>query len=276
MSREKLLIAGNWKMNHGPDQTRIFFENLIGLFSSINAEYLMKLLTQGQLEITVIPPHLSLATAVASAKKIRSFKMHIASQNAHGEKKGAFTGEISAQMLREIGVHTVLVGHSERRHVFGETDELVRKRLDGLITQDMQVILCVGETLEERKAGKTFSILERQLSSALLGLKLSHKITIAYEPVWAIGTGLTATPIQAKEAHQMIKDFLKTQMDAAFVTDYPIIYGGSVTPENIESLVESPSVDGVLVGGASLDAGSFFQLIQNGSRVLKVKPNLGS
>ena len=218
----------------------------------------------------------SLQAAEAEIQNI-VFPFRIGAQNVHWEKSGAFTGEVSGAMITELGIGRALTGHSERRQYFGETNETVRKRTESLLKQDFQVILCVGETRAEREAGQTFAVVEEQLRVALgivetsvspIAEYLDGRLIIAYEPVWAIGTGLTATPVQAEEAHAMIRDFLNKRLDASVVTKTPILYGGSVTPENADALLACPNIDGALVGGASLKAKGFIQLLEAGARAL--------
>lgn len=259
-----VLIAGNWKMNHGPKETAQFFSELGRVPLAKNAG----------LRACILPPAVSLAAALDGARTA-SFPIEVGAQSAHWEKKGAFTGELSGPLLQEIGVHTVLVGHSERRQYFGETDETARKRSESLAEQGFTVVLCIGETRPEREQGRTEEVLIRQLhgaivsgASARLVPFLDGRLVIAYEPVWAIGTGLTATPAQAEEAHQIIRKDLwdRFGMEAAGRTS--ILYGGSVTPENIDSLLSCPNVDGGLVGGASLKAESFLALLRSGARAI--------
>jgi triosephosphate isomerase (TIM) len=222
-----MLIAGNWKMYKGPAEA---------------AEFCLGLREQelDGLDVVVCPPYLSLAVAV---QLLAGTEIAVAAQNVHWEHEGAYTGEISARMLREVGVYGTIVGHSERRQYFGETDEAVGKRVNAALQAGLFVIACVGETEEERETGKTEDVLRRQLSV----LEPDDNLVVAYEPVWAIGTGKTATPQMAQEAHSFIKSLL----------DVPALYGGSVKPENAGELLAQPDLDGALVGGASLDLESF-------------------
>lgn len=265
-----ILIAGNWKMNHGPEATRGFFRQLKQLGVST--------LGSSGLRCSIYPPAVSLAAALEAAESEGLSQIRIGAQNAHWEKSGAFTGELSGPLLGEVCVHTVLIGHSERRQLFGETDETVRKRAQSLLTQGFEVILCIGETREEREAGKTEAVLERQLS-AIFGTRergaeyparayLSGPLVIAYEPVWAIGTGLTATPEQAQQAHAFVRGWLRQSAGAAAAEATPILYGGSVTPQNSAALLSCPDIDGALVGGASLKPESFHALLQAGAQAL--------
>jgi len=224
-----MLIAGNWKMYKGPAET---------------AEFCIELRRRAEeftwIDIAVCPPFASLGVAV---QLLAGTDVAVAAQNVHWEPEGAFTGEVSAPMLRELGVYGAIVGHSERRQFFGETDEGVSKRTRAALDAGLSVIACVGETEAEREAGETEDVLRRQVSV----LEAEDNLVVAYEPVWAIGTGKTATPEIAQEAHAFIKGLL----------DVPVLYGGSVKPDNADELLAQPDVDGALVGGASLDVESF-------------------
>ena len=222
-----MLIAGNWKMYRGPAET---------------AEFCLGLREQELegVDVVVCPPFVSLAVAV---QLLAGTEIAVAAQNVHWEEKGAYTGEVSAHMLRELGVYGTLVGHSERRQYFGETDETVGKRVHAALEGGLFVIACVGETEQEREEGETENVLRRQLSV----LEPDDNLVLAYEPVWAIGTGKAATPDHAQEAHA----FIKSQLEV------PVLYGGSVKPDNAAELLAQPDVDGALVGGASLELESF-------------------
>ncbi|HSC73494.1 MAG TPA: triose-phosphate isomerase [Gaiellaceae bacterium] len=222
-----MLIAGNWKMYKGPAEA---------------AEFCLGLREQelDGVDAVVCPPYLSLPVAV---QLLAGTEIAVAAQNVHWADEGAYTGEISAPMLRELGVYGTIVGHSERRQYFGETDETVGNRVHAALQAGLFVIACVGETEEERENGRTEDVLGRQLSV----LEPDDNLVLAYEPVWAIGTGKTATPELAQEAHS----FIKSRLDA------PVLYGGSVKPENAAELLAQPDVDGALVGGASLELESF-------------------
>jgi triosephosphate isomerase len=222
-----VLIAGNWKMYKGPVETTEFC-------LALRDEDL------GGVDVVVCPPYVSLAPAV---QLLAGTEIAVAAQNVHWENEGAYTGEISAAMLREIGVYGAIVGHSERRQLFGETDEDVARRASAAIAAGLFVIACVGETDEERERGETEDVLRRQVSV----LEPDENLVVAYEPVWAIGTGKTATPDIAQEAHAFVKSLLPV----------PVLYGGSVKPDNAAALLEQPDVDGALVGGASLELESF-------------------
>jgi triosephosphate isomerase (TIM) len=222
-----MLIAGNWKMYKGPAET---------------AEFCLGLREQELegVDAVVCPPFVSLAVAV---QLLAGTEIAVAAQNVHWESEGAFTGEISAGMLRELGVYGAIVGHSERRQHFGETDDMVARRADASLEAGLFVIACVGETEAERERGETEDVLRRQLGV----LEADDNLVLAYEPVWAIGTGKTATPETAQEAHAFVKSLL----------DVPVLYGGSVKPDNAAELLAQPDVDGALVGGASLELESF-------------------
>ena len=265
-----VLIAGNWKMNHGISATRGFFSEISKLRLSPGAADALR---NGILRAWAFPPMISLQEALADAKAA-GFPFEIGAQNVHWEKSGAFTGEVSGPMLTEIAVSRALTGHSERRQYFGETDETVKKRSESLLAQGFQVVLCVGETRKEREDNRTFEVLNRQLTIGLdvaerkLTKYLDGRLIIAYEPVWAIGTGLTATPEQAEEAHQMIRKFLWDQFGMEAAGRTPILYGGSVTPENADSLLAGANIDGALVGGASLKPAGFVSLLEAGAKAL--------
>jgi triosephosphate isomerase len=225
-----MLIAGNWKMYKGPAET---------------AEFCLGLREQdlAGTDVVVCPPFVSLAVAV---QLLAGTEIAVAAQNVHWEDEGAFTGEISAPMLRELGVYGAIVGHSERRQYFGETDETVAKRSRAALERGLFVIACVGETEAERERGETEDVLRRQVGV----LEPDENLVVAYEPVWAIGTGKTATPELAQQAHAFVKSLL----------DVPVLYGGSVKPDNAGELLAQPDVDGALVGGASLDLNSFLAI----------------
>lgn len=212
-------------------------------------------------DIALIPPFTALAKAseiIGGTQKIR-----LGAQNLSPEAKGAFTGEISASMLRDLFVRDVLVGHSERRRLFGETDEIVRRKLVAALASELRPILCVGETLEERQAGQEKKVLETQLQGALAGISKEDlaEVIVAYEPVWAIGTGLTATPAQAQETHQFIRQYLAQLAGIEIAEKTRILYGGSVTADTAAELMTQLDIDGALVGGASLDPRGFAKIV---------------
>ena len=212
-------------------------------------------------EVAVAPPYTAL---YAIHKELVGSSIHLAAQNLYWEEKGAFTGEVSPLMLKEVGCHYVIIGHSERRQFFGETDETVNRRIKAALAQSLKVIFCIGETLKEREEGKTFSVIERQVDGGLRGLgeREMKYMVIAYEPVWAIGTGKTATPEQAEEVHRFIRGRLEKLYSRGVSEEIRIQYGGSVTPENVQGLMNQPNIDGALVGGASLKAESFSKIVR--------------
>jgi triosephosphate isomerase (TIM) len=230
-------------------ETRAFFEVFKPLVTA-----------SSHCDIIIAPPFTSLAAAVDAAK---GTAISIAAQDAHWEREGAFTGEVSMRMLVECGCRAVILGHSERRQFFGETDATVNRKLKAAIDASLQAIVCVGETLEEREAGKTEAVLERQFDggiAALTGAEFS-RILIAYEPVWAIGTGRTATPELAAEAHRIIRQFAAKRYTAERASAIRILYGGSVKPDNIRGMMAQTEIDGALVGGASLDPQAFSAIV---------------
>jgi triosephosphate isomerase len=212
-------------------------------------------------EVAVAPPFTALD---AARKELEGSSIRLAAQNLYWEEKGAFTGEISALMLKEAGCQYVIVGHSERRQFFGESDETVNRRIKAALAKGLKVIFCIGETLREREEGKTFSVIERQIEGGLKGFddKEMRNMTIAYEPVWAIGTGKTATPEQAEEVHRFIRGKVEKFYSREVSEEIRIQYGGSVTPDNIKGLMSQPNIDGALVGGASLKAESFSKIVR--------------
>lgn len=241
------VIAGNWKMHHGPTEALNFFSEFeAGALPSTH-------------ELIVFPPIASLH-AVATSEQ-RDSRVQIGVQNVHWEDSGAFTGEISAHMAKDAGATFALVGHSERRHVFGETVMQTSLKVDVLIRAGLVPVLCVGETIQERQAGLVEEVILRQLDGALASLRSAPRFLVAYEPVWAIGTGETATSADATSAHGTLRRRLEQAMGMVQAAQIPILYGGSVKPENAADLMDAPGVDGVLVGGASLDATSFGEIV---------------
>jgi triosephosphate isomerase len=248
----KPFIAGNWKMNT----------------NSLTSVGLADNLASGSMELeghtvtlAVFPPFVYLR---AVGKALNGSNIAIGAQDVYFEPDGAFTGEISVSMLKDIGCNYCLCGHSERRHVIGETDELINKKVAAAISGGILPILCVGELLEEREASKTNEVVTRHIKEGLAGLSAEKlaAVTIAYEPVWAIGTGLTATPQQAQEVHDFIRNLLGQMYDDKLADDIRILYGGSVKPANAVDLMSQQDVDGLLVGGASLKADDFLAIIQ--------------
>ena len=246
----KKILAANWKMNMTNGEARSFMES-----------FLREIGDELDVEVVIIPPFLSLGTVIESLDKHQSIK--VGAQNMHVEKSGAYTGEISAAMLRDLYVRFVVIGHSERRALFGETDEIVNKKIKAAHEAALRPIFCVGETLEQRDAGQVEAVLETQLRGGLLDLSSKEIVetVIAYEPVWAIGTGRTASPEQAQDAHAFIRKTVAAITDQPTADKIRIQYGGSVKPENTAALMSQPDIDGALVGGASLDARSFAQIV---------------
>lgn len=246
----KKLIAANWKMYKTPDQTRTFFRDFLPLVAGHERD-----------EIAVCPPFVDLAAAIESAQ---GSNIAVGAQNMYWEKEGAYTGEISAGMLLSVGCTHVIIGHSERRQYFGETDDMVNLKLKAALEAGLTPIVCVGEVLEEREAGLTEDILRRQCVRAFHAIsgKKAAKLVIAYEPVWAIGTGKTATPQLASEAHQLIRSESGKALGEELAAKLRILYGGSVKPENAKALMSEEEIDGALVGGASLDAKSFAAIVK--------------
>jgi triosephosphate isomerase len=245
MTNRTPVIAGNWKMHHGVAETQDFLERLLG--SGIPPS----------VDVIVCPSFVALP---AAAMLVTDSTVSVGSQNVHWEVSGAFTGEVAASMLTEIGVRWAIVGHSERRALFSETDDTTLRRAEGAQKEGMRVIYCVGETLEQRDAGETLQVLERQ--TAALGKLDPTDLVVAYEPVWAIGTGRTATPEQAQEAHSFLRNRLAGTFGDAAAQDLRLLYGGSLKPANAADLLGQPDVDGGLIGGASLDVDSFSAIIR--------------
>jgi len=248
--KRRPILAGNWKMNMTATQARELASKLVPLVSSIKDR-----------DIVLGPPFTSLS---AVAETIKGSNIGLSAQNLHWEDKGAFTGEISAEMLLDLGCRYVIIGHSERRQYFGETDETVNRKAKQALRKGLLPILCVGETLAEREAGKLNDIIGRQVTGGLKDISADDmkNVVIAYEPVWAIGTGKTATPEQANEVHALIRQKVKALYSADIAEGLRIQYGGSVTPENISTLMAMPDIDGALVGGASLKPESFAALVK--------------
>ena len=244
------LIAGNWKMH-------LTLAEAVRLARAV-AE------TCGACpdrDVMVAPAFTALAPV---CEAVRGTPLLVAAQNVAWEKEGAFTGEISPAMLTDIGVGLTIVGHSERRQIFGESDAMINRRLLGALAGDIDPVLCVGETLEVREAGRTFAVLEEQLRQGLHGVSSEQmqRVVLAYEPVWAIGTGKTATKEQAQEVHGVVRRFLAGKYEKNVAEATRILYGGSVKPENIDSLMAQPDIDGALVGGAALQAESFDRIVR--------------
>ena len=221
----------------------------------------IKDIDSGKVDIAVFPPSVYLQSV---AKTLSASNISVGAQNVYFESNGAFTGELSNEMLKDVGCAYVLIGHSERRHVMGETDELINKKIAAAISGGLLPIFCVGELLEERQANRTTAVVTEQIKKGLAGVSAekAHAITIAYEPVWAIGTGQTASPQQAQDVHQMIRQLIEQLYDADFAEKVRIQYGGSVKPDNAAELITQPDIDGFLVGGASLKVDDFAAIIK--------------
>ena len=243
------IVAGNWKMNKNLEETESLLTELAAKLPDTTAE------------VMVAPTFVNLAGAV---RMLESSVIEVIAQNMHFAESGAYTGEISADMLLNIGVDTVIIGHSERRAHFGETDEILAKKVNAALDKNIRVVFCFGEELEDRKSGNHFNIVEAQLKNALFALdsKSWSKIVLAYEPVWAIGTGETASPDQAQEMHAFIRKTITEAYDTGIANNVSILYGGSVKPGNAEEIFSKPDVDGGLIGGASLAADDFAAIIK--------------
>src|ERR1044071_9935070 len=247
----KKIIAANWKMNMTQAESARFVDSFLPDIDEIT-----------DVDVVIIPPFTAIAKVSEALGKSHNIK--VGAQNMYWEKSGAFTGEISAPLLRDLFVHYVILGHSERRTLFGETDEMVNRKVRVALEAKLRPIVCVGETLEQRDKGNVEKILSIQLRGSLAGLtpKQLQDTVIAYEPVWAIGTGRNATPQQAQEAHAFIRHILREMSDKATADRVRIQYGGSVKPENARELMSQADIDGALVGGASLDPRSFAQIVK--------------
>ncbi|MCP4007346.1 MAG: triose-phosphate isomerase [bacterium] len=248
------LIAANWKLHKTVAEAESFAKELGAQLGELSG-----------VEAAIAPPFTALA---ALGRALSGTSVALAAQNVHPEPKGAFTGEISVGMLAEFQVRYAIVGHSERRHVFGETDAFIAAKVRAVQDGRMRPILCVGETFEEREAGRTFDVLRAQIEGSLAQAdpECSSELVVAYEPVWAIGTGQTATPEMAQEAHAFLRDRLQARLGAAAAAEIRIQYGGSVKPENAAELMAQADIDGALVGGASLDPASFCAIIRFSDR----------
>jgi triosephosphate isomerase len=239
-------LAANWKMNKTVGETQAFLHEFIPLVKDVN-----------NAEIVIAPPFTSLFTA---SSLLKGSNVHLAAQNVFYEEKGAYTGEVAPAMLTDVGCAHVIIGHSERRQYFGETDGILNKKVKAARKQHLKIIFCIGESLDEREAGKTFEVLKREIEEGLKDIP-SDNLVVAYEPIWAIGTGKTATTEQAQEAHKYIRERLSS-LYGATAQSIRILYGGSVTPDNIDVLMKCEDVDGALVGGAGLKADSFARIVK--------------
>jgi len=244
------VIAGNWKMYKTPEEARAFVREFLPLVADASG-----------VEIVLAPAFPSLSDV---AVMTRDAKVGVASQNVHFAEEGAYTGEVSPRMVREAGASYAIIGHSERRQYFAETDESVNRKVRAALAAGLVPILCLGETLAERESGRTIEVVERQIRAGLADVPASEakRFLLAYEPVWAIGTGRTATPAQAQEVHAFLRGTLKELWGEAAGASVRILYGGSVKPENIAELMSMEDIDGALVGGASLSAASFARIVK--------------
>ena len=246
------IVAGNWKMNNDKKESRKLIKDLK---KAIKKQKLKNT------RVIVAPTFVNLSSSIKTAKKS---KIEVVAQNMHQAKNGAYTGEISADMLKAIGIKTVILGHSERRTYFNETDESLAAKVDAILENDLETIFCFGELLEDRKSDNHFAVVESQLSNALfhLGADAWKSIVLAYEPVWAIGTGETASAEQAQEMHAFIRSIIEKKYNKEVADAVSILYGGSVKPANAEEIFSKPDVDGGLIGGAALNVDDFTGIIK--------------
>ncbi len=242
------VIAGNWKMNMTPSEARAFVIQLRVRLTDIRDR-----------QVVVFPPFTALPVV---AEELKRSNISYGGQNLHWESKGAFTGEVAPSFLADLGCEQVIVGHSERRHVFGERDEDCGRKTRAALDAGLVPVLCCGELLDEREAGRTLDVIVRQLRTGLADVRAEEEFIVAYEPVWAIGTGRTATPEQAGEVHKRIRAWLAERFTPGTADRVRILYGGSVKPDNVDSLLALPDIDGALVGGASLKVESFERLVR--------------
>ena len=245
----KKIVAGNWKMNKNAEQTEDLLNELIA-----------QIPTESNAQVIVAPTFVNLASAV---DHLEFTSISVAAQNMHQAESGAYTGEISADMLKSVGVDTVILGHSERRAIFHETDALIANKVDTALKHDMKVIFCFGEELKDRQSANHFNIVENQLRDGLFHIKAKdwENIILAYEPVWAIGTGETASPEQAQDMHEFIRETVRKTFGSDVAEDVSILYGGSVKPDNAKEIFSKPDVDGGLIGGAALNAKDFVAIV---------------
>jgi triosephosphate isomerase (TIM) len=256
MNERKPIVAGNWKMHNTTSETRNLIRQIVTKGTNVGKKC----------EIIVAPPFTSIACAI---EEVKGSDINVAAQDLFWEDKGAFTGQISGQMIKEIGCSHVIIGHSERRQYFGETDESVNKKIGAAIRNNLIPIFCLGETLAEREAEKTFEVMKRQLTLGLGSLIIDNAMNfiVAYEPVWAIGTGKTASPEQAQDAHAFLRKELAILRGEDFANRTRILYGGSVKPDNAKKLIGCADIDGGLIGGASLKADDFVGIIEHGTGI---------
>ena len=245
----KKIVAGNWKMHKNSEQTEDLLNELIA-----------KIPTDTKAQIIVAPTFINLASAV---DHLEFTSIDVAAQNVHQAESGAFTGEISADMLKSVGVNIVILGHSERRAIYNETDALIANKVNTALKHDMKVIFCFGEELKDRQSKNHFNVVENQLRDGLFHIESKdwESIVLAYEPVWAIGTGETASPDQAQEMHAFIRETVRKTFGSDIAEDVPILYGGSVKPDNAKEIFSKPDVDGGLIGGAALQSDDFVAIV---------------
>jgi len=250
----RILIAGNWKMNKTATEA-----------AALVTEIKRDVFDVDNVDILVCPPFTALAVV---GDVIRDSNVSLGAQNMYFEDKGAYTGEVSTTMLKDCGCTHVIIGHSERRTIFNESDETINKKVKKALEANLIPVLCIGEKLKEREANKTFEVITNQLEGDLADIDSDNmkKIIVAYEPVWAIGTGKTATSEQAQEAHAFIRNLIKEKYDSGVADGIIILYGGSMKPANVEELISQPDVDGGLIGGASLEAASFVELVKKSNK----------
>lgn len=256
---KKAFVGGNWKMNKTTPEAMELARSLKNAFLGIT-----------DTDIAIFPPF----TVISSLSEIlRNSNITLGGQNMHFAEQGAFTGEVSSKMLLTAGAKMVILGHSERRHIFGEDDEFINKKIKRALEDGLTPLLCIGEVIEEREANRTEDILRKQITGSLEGINISSPdaVMIAYEPVWAIGTGLTATPRQAEEAQLFVRKLLAERYGEEMASDMRILYGGSVKPQNAFELMSQPNVDGVFVGGASLTVASFAKIVDETRRAVRQK-----
>ena len=246
----KKIVAGNWKMNNNKSETSDFIQSL------------KKLTLSSRVRVIIAPAFTHLAQA---EEMTRESRLEVVAQNMNAEKSGAFTGEISATMLQSIGIKSVILGHSERRAYYNESDLALKDKVAAALNNDMEIIFCFGEKLSDRKRDNHFDVVKSQLTSALFGLNAHSwsNLILAYEPVWAIGTGETATPEQAQEMHAYIRSIIAEKYDQSLANGVPILYGGSVKPNNAPAIFSQPDVDGGLIGGAALKVDDFYAIVQS-------------
>ena len=247
----KTVIAGNWKMNNDLKESEKLIVELNNLLQN----------EKPNCDVIVCPPYTSLSEAY---KLLKGSQIKLGAQNMHFEENGAFTGEVSALMLKSVGCEYVILGHSERRHIFGESNEMINKKIKKALSAGLKPIFCVGELLEERERGTTNDVVKKQILKGLAEISADEMkyIIVAYEPVWAIGTGKTASPAQAQEVHEFIRDLVEITYSLEVANDLVIQYGGSVKPDNAKELISQKDIDGALVGGACLKADSFMGIIK--------------